>query len=158
MTKPNTFNKKLEARNVTLVAKGPKGKLVQTAGSVGVQLYDKDDKFIKFYPKAQLRNAVRRIGLTKMPKPDAKTAKAAQAQPRKVNGSTSGSGLFVGKIDKSKKIYKLVTANPRKAGTFGHKSFSLIISGMTINAYREKGGRMNDLRWDLDHKYVELRA
>lgn len=55
------------------------------------------------------------------------------------------------------KIYRLVKDNPRKEGTHGHRSFALIKDGMTVEAYLTAGGRNNDLRWDIDHKFVELR-
>ncbi|HZS61835.1 MAG TPA: hypothetical protein VFA43_21370, partial [Gemmatimonadaceae bacterium] len=56
-----------------------------------------------------------------------------------------------------KKIYKLVKENPRRANTWGHKSFAKIRDGMTVEQYLAAGGRRNDLAWDLAHKYVELR-
>jgi ribosomal protein L12E/L44/L45/RPP1/RPP2 len=56
-----------------------------------------------------------------------------------------------------KKLYKLVTDNPRRPGTHGHRSFSLIKDGMSYEAYKSAGGRNNDLAWDIDHKFVELR-
>lgn len=56
-----------------------------------------------------------------------------------------------------KKIFKLVDGNPRREGTHGHKSFALIKDGMTYEQYMQAGGRNNDLGWDIDHKYVELR-
>lgn len=55
-----------------------------------------------------------------------------------------------------KRIIKLVKENPRRAGTHGHKSFELIEDGMTYEKYKEKGGRNNDLQWDIDHEYVKL--
>lgn len=55
------------------------------------------------------------------------------------------------------KIHKLVDANPRREGTHGYKSFALIKNGMTYEEYIKAGGRPNDLAWDIDHKYVELR-
>jgi DNA-binding MarR family transcriptional regulator len=55
------------------------------------------------------------------------------------------------------KIYKLVQENPRRVGTHGHKSFALIKDGMTYEAYKAAGGRNNDLSWDIDHGFVELR-
>lgn len=57
----------------------------------------------------------------------------------------------------SKKLYKLVDGNPRREGTHGWKSFSLIKDGMTYEQYKAAGGRNNDLAWDIDHSYVELR-
>lgn len=57
-----------------------------------------------------------------------------------------------------KKIVKVSKENPRREGTVGHKSFSLIKSGMTYDQYIAAGGRRQDLAFDIQHKYVELRA
>lgn len=62
---------------------------------------------------------------------------------------------FTGKF-----IYRLPEykdTNPRREGTHGHKSFSLIKDGMAYEAYIEAGGRPNDLNWDVDKGYVEVR-
>lgn len=56
-----------------------------------------------------------------------------------------------------KKLFKKVDKNPRREGTCGYKSFALIKDGMTYEAYRSAGGRNNDLQWDLDRGWVELR-
>lgn len=55
-----------------------------------------------------------------------------------------------------KKITKLAKDNPRRQGTAGHKSFSLINNGMTYEQYVAAGGRRQDLAFDLAHKYVSL--
>lgn len=57
-----------------------------------------------------------------------------------------------------KKIFKLVDGNPRREGTLGYKSYSLITSGMLYETYLEKGGRPKDLAWDVEHKFVEVKA
>lgn len=70
----------------------------------------------------------------------------------KVPGRPGPRSKFSGKF-----IRKLVTENPRREGTWGHKSFSLIPDeGISYEDYREAGGRNNDLQWDIDHKYVEV--
>lgn len=56
-----------------------------------------------------------------------------------------------------KKLYKLVEVNPRREGTLGHASFSIIVSGMSYEDYRLKGGRSNDLAWDIAHGFVEVK-
>lgn len=72
--------------------------------------------------------------------------KLPAAQP----GPRSG---YIGKT-----IFKIVTGNPRREGTHGHKGFLLYEeAGITYEKFRNKGGRNNDLQWDLDHKFVELR-
>lgn len=61
-----------------------------------------------------------------------------------------------------KKIFILTekNANPRREGTHGHKSFELVRTAgsgkLTYEAYIEKGGRSNDLAWDLDKGYVKV--
>lgn len=59
-------------------------------------------------------------------------------------------------ISKQSKIRKLVQDNPRREGTKGFKSFSLIRNGMDVIAYIEDGGRLNDLQHCIKKKYVEL--
>ena len=55
-----------------------------------------------------------------------------------------------------KKIMKLVKDNPRRAGTHGHASFALIKSGMSVDSYLNKGGRMQDLKWELERDRLKL--
>lgn len=70
-----------------------------------------------------------------------------------VKGGTAGRFARVGG-----KFFKLVKENPRREGTHGHKSFNLLKDGMTYDEYIAAGGRNNDLRWDIDHGWVEQRA
>lgn len=60
------------------------------------------------------------------------------------------------RLDPKLTIVKQVTGNPRREGTFGYHSFSLIKNGITIEKFVQKGGRMKDLRWDLEHGYVKV--
>ncbi len=56
-------------------------------------------------------------------------------------------------------IIPLVKENPRREGTHGHTSFALIPSvGITYEEYKARGGRNNDLAWDIAHKYVEMKV
>ena len=57
-----------------------------------------------------------------------------------------------------KHIYKLSKTNPRRAGTFGHKSWECIKDGMSFEDYLRAGGRNKDLAWDITKGYVELKA
>ena len=84
----------------------------------------------------------------KEPKPKKERAARAAGQ-----GSRGRLSSYAGK-----KIFKLVDGNPRREGTLGHKSYSLITSGMLYETYLEKGGRPKDLAWDIDHKFVEVKA
>lgn len=53
-------------------------------------------------------------------------------------------------------ITKLVAENPRREGSIGHKSFSLIKNGMTYEQYISAGGRRSDLAFDKSKGYVKL--
>jgi len=81
----------------------------------------------------------------KKPAPD-------KTKPHARRGLPGPNGLYAGM-----KLYKKVRANPRRPSTFGHASFELIVDGMTYEQYRLKGGRSNDLAWDVKHGYVEVR-
>lgn len=50
--------------------------------------------------------------------------------------------------------------NPRRAGSHGYRSLQIIIDhpGITTEEYIAKGGRLNDLRWDLAHGNVRTEA
>jgi hypothetical protein len=52
-----------------------------------------------------------------------------------------------------------IPLNPRRAGTFGHKSHQLIIQrpGIAYRDYKKEGGRNNDLKWDWDRGWVVIR-
>lgn len=56
---------------------------------------------------------------------------------------------------------KLIAAsseNPRKKGTHGWRSMQIIINQpeVVLEAYLAMGGRMNDLRWDLERGHVQV--
>lgn len=53
-------------------------------------------------------------------------------------------------------IVKDVKTNPRKEGTWGHQSFSLIKTGMTVAKFVELGGRTSDLRYDMAKGHLHL--
>lgn len=59
-------------------------------------------------------------------------------------------------LDQSMFIVKKVDDNPRRKGTLGHKSFAKIAPKMTVEQFKQKGGRLKDLRWDLEHDYLKL--
>lgn len=74
------------------------------------------------------------------------TSKKAAAKKAVVAKSTGAgrTSVFAGK-----KITKLTKDNPRREGTLGHKSFSVITSGMTYEKFIEAGGRLVDLKSDV---------
>ena len=53
-----------------------------------------------------------------------------------------------------------VETNPRREGTHGHKSFSIILAagkkGIKHEDYIAAGGRNNDLAWDIEHDSVSI--
>ncbi|PIZ30310.1 MAG: hypothetical protein COY40_04995 [Alphaproteobacteria bacterium CG_4_10_14_0_8_um_filter_53_9] len=56
-------------------------------------------------------------------------------------------------------ITALVAANPRKPGTHGHTSFEIILKAggsIALADYKAAGGRMNDLRWDIERGNSQL--
>lgn len=79
---------------------------------------------------------------------------ASSESPKKKSG-----GGKVGRTSQyeGKKIYKLKDENPRRPGTHGHKSFSIIRNGMRYETYIEAGGRRKDLDWDIAKGNVEIR-
>lgn len=78
--------------------------------------------------------------------PVASSGKPPVKLPGSNPGPRSGNG---GRL-----IYKLVTGNPRREGSAGWKSFSLIKDGMTFEEYRKAGGRNTDLAWDIKHGFT----
>ena len=66
-------------------------------------------------------------------------------------------GAFAGKMIKA-----LVTENPRKVNTkevCGYASFNLLLkhgADMPYELYIKSGGRLQDLKWDIDHGWAEV--
>lgn len=86
-----------------------------------------------------------------------KSAKKSTTATKVANGAKKAAQSTRQFIDSSLKIIKKVSGNPRREGTFGYNSFQLIKSGMTVEQFVKKGGRLRDLHWDVDHEYVELK-
>lgn len=53
-------------------------------------------------------------------------------------------------------ITVLAEGNPKRAGTEAFKRFALYVSGMTVQAFLDAGGRSVDLAWDVAHKHIRL--
>lgn len=84
-----------------------------------------------------------------------KAAKKKTVKKAAVKKAATGSRV---RIDRNKKIYKLVDHNPRtKKTSQGYKSWEIITQGMKVETYLAKGGRVQDLSWDLERKWIELR-
>lgn len=58
-----------------------------------------------------------------------------------------------------KTIHPKTDRNVRRAGTHGHKSLSIILAnpGLKVEDFLKKGGRLNDLRWDMDKGNVAIK-
>lgn len=59
-------------------------------------------------------------------------------------------------LDKSLKIKIIAAENPRRKGTHGFKSWEKIENGMTVAEYLQKGGRTNDLLWEIKKGHIVL--
>jgi hypothetical protein len=58
-----------------------------------------------------------------------------------------------------KKLHSLKAENPRRAGTNGWRSMEIIIAnpGISTEDFQAQGGRLVDLKWDIDKGNVEVR-
>ena len=80
--------------------------------------------------------------------------KVPATEPKKV---AKPRGAFAGKM-----IRILVTENPRKVNTkevCGYASFELLLkhgADMPYEFYIKSGGRLQDLKWDIDHGWAEV--
>jgi hypothetical protein len=108
-----------------------------------IKVEDDSNDAHKFY-WIELLPAGREFNLTAPPVVVQKKLPAAGPGPR-----SGYSGKF---------IYKLVDKNPRREGTHGFKGFEIYEDGMPYEKFRDKGGRNNDLQWDIDKKFIELRT
>lgn len=84
-----------------------------------------------------------------------KEKKSREDGAKETRGRKKGSGTFAGKTLIGKK-----EVNPRRPGSHGFKSYEIIREagpkGIAYEDFIAKGGRGNDLRWDIDHKWVEI--
>lgn len=77
--------------------------------------------------------------------------KAARAAKPKGEAGAGRPSKYAGMV-----IKKVEKENPRKKGTSGYKSWELLRSGMTYEAYIAAGGVRRDMEWDLDRGWVKL--
>jgi hypothetical protein len=78
------------------------------------------------------------------------------AAKTKKKAASTGTKKTYTRLDPDKKIRLLAEGNPRREGTAGHKSYSLLTSGMKVSTALEKGARRVDLKWDIAHGNIEL--
>lgn len=79
--------------------------------------------------------------------------------PNVKNGKTlsinhASSNPYAGKT-----ILQLAEKNPRHPDTQGYFSFEIVRKAggkITYEEFKARGGRPQDLKWDLDHGYVKL--
>lgn len=100
--------------------------------------------------KQRVKPTARKINMAK-----AKTTKAKSKKTTTTRKSNGGGGRVSPVADYT--VHKLVKDNPRREGTFGHKTWEKIKSGMTAAAIVAAGGRFKDLLWDKEHKHLEFR-
>lgn len=74
-----------------------------------------------------------------------------KAAKKKQTAGTGRKSQFAGK-----KLSKVAKENPRREGSAGHKSFSVIKNGMTYEQFLAAGGRRTDLDWDVAHGHVKV--
>jgi hypothetical protein len=109
-------------------------------------------KVIQYGVMLQYR-AGRRIEKMKTKKKGTTKKKAAVAKKKGEGKGAGRPSIFSGKV-----LTKAVSENPRRAGTAGHKSFSVIKNGMTFEQYVAAGGRRQDLAWDVEKGNVKVKA
>lgn len=83
--------------------------------------------------------------------PTAKKNGSAKAAKAESNGRRGRPSQYAGKV-----ITKLSDENPRREGSLGYKSFAAIRNGMTVEKYLEAGGRIKDLAYDVQKKFVKV--
>lgn len=93
--------------------------------------------------------------VTNMAATATRTKKEAKAKKSKASAAKEPSARkskHSGKV-----IEKLADKNPRREGTHGYVNWSLYRNGMTYEDYVAKGGALNHLNWDLEHKFISLK-
>jgi hypothetical protein len=93
------------------------------------------------------------------PAPEEKVAPAPSKRGRKA--SFAGKQLYpdaslLGSNDNEAEGHTPTYQNPRRKTSAGYRSLQIILDhpGITSEDYVTKGGRLNDLRWDVDHGHV----
>lgn len=75
---------------------------------------------------------------------------AKKAKVAKKNGQKGRVSAYAGK-----KLVALVD-NPRREGTAAFKSFKLTEGGILYEDFKKRGGRRQDLAYDIKHKWVKV--
>lgn len=98
--------------------------------------------------KANEPTKIRRLPEGKVPKAP-KEPKAPKVNS--ADGRTGRTSALSGKT-----LHAVKDENHRREGTGGHKTMSIILKhpGISVEDCIAKGGRMVDIRWDLDRKHL----
>jgi len=72
--------------------------------------------------------------------------------------AVSGTKFSARSINKDLKIKILTAENPRRKGTATFDMFNLYKDGMTVAEYLAAGGRLIDVKADVERKHIELVA
>ena len=86
-----------------------------------------------------------------------KALKAAQKPAKKDKAASVGQRG--GHSPNKGKVIKILTEgkkNPRRPGTNGHYSFSLMKDGMSYDEFIVAGGRSVDLAYDIEHGHIKM--
>lgn len=95
----------------------------------------------------------------------APAAEGGEKKERKVRAKTESNlpkrepvnvDKIVGDITDASVITWLVTENPRAQRGATFNRFAGYFGTTTVAEYKERGGHMGDLRWDLRHKYLSI--
>lgn len=125
------------------------------------------DAPVKKFPSRAV--GARRVwALLELKASEAKAAeKAAKVAERDANAPKGGKkakqteGGPIGRASRyaGGKLHPVKTVNPRRAGTHGWKSYEIVREkpGVTYEDYIAAGGRGNDLQWDIDKGYIEVK-
>lgn len=53
-------------------------------------------------------------------------------------------------------VVRVLVPNPKRPGTTGHLHFSLYLAGRPLSESLARGVTMPDVRWDVEHGFIEL--
>jgi hypothetical protein len=91
------------------------------------------------------------------PTDQAAVAPAPSSGVRGRKATAAGQKLFPADFHNARITPEYIGTNPRRKGSHGYRSLQIIIDnpGIITEDYLSKGGRLNDLRWDIAHGNVK---
>lgn len=84
-------------------------------------------------------------------------AKSEAAKEKKIAGHAPTAKIAFGK-DKDGKSYNATDNNPKRAGSKSGDRFAKYKAGMTLEQAVQAGVSAADIKWDSEHKYIEIHA